>query len=395
MLKLGLEDFISSLRSFYQHRWTLRCLVSEMRLVTPIAAMIGFTDFIAHPLQSLSQWAAHIDRKWTYNFPEGSADDKKLLGNKGSLLCEMSRMGLPVPPGFVITTEACNQYYLKADFIASDLTKEIIQGVHELERITGMTFGGKLDDPQAPPLLLSVRSGAACSMPGMMDTVLNLGINDRVFSSLIACSSNPRYCFDTYRRFLQMYGEVVLGVEKTKYEEVLERAKKHRGIKFDYELNVADLQLVVDEFKKLTAYPEDPWEQLRSAIEAVFRSWFSPRAVKYRDIHSIPNDLGTAVTVQSMVFGNLNSMSGSGVAFTRNPVNGEDVFYGEYLDNCEGEDVVSGARTPENLDYLKTKMPAVHSQLVDIRNKLEKHFKDMQGIHAFIQNKTLVISYLD
>lgn len=200
----------------------------------------------------------------------------------------------------------------------------MISGVREIERATGRTFGGKLDDVNACPLLLSVRSGAAVSMPGMMDTVLNLGLNDRVFRSLVACSNNPRYCFDTYRRFLQMYGTVVLGNSGKLYEEVLDRARVRRGVRSDHELQTADLEHVLAEFKGLTAFPEDPLEQLRCAVEAVFCSWFSPRAVKYRDIHGIANDMGTAVTVQSMVFGNLNQSSGSGVAFTRNPVNGDN-----------------------------------------------------------------------
>eukprot|EP01036_Dinobryon_divergens_P024279 gene24279-32714_t len=302
-------------------------------------------------LKRLFDWT-HPDKKRIYYFSEGSAEDKNLLGNKGANLCEMFRLGLPVPPGFVITTETCTDFFNQQGKTQTQLSTVLVdqytKAIHELGNPTNNCANvGKqgiistLEQINTIPLLLSVRSGAAVSMPGMMDTILNLGINEELVLIMARLSNNPRWAFDTYRRFLSMFGTVVLGAEKSKYEEVMEKARKRRGVEYDSMLTMSDLQTVVKHFKEIATVPDDPWEQLQMAIEAVFCSWYSPRAVKYRDIHGISNDLGTAVTVQSMVYGNMNMRSGSGVAFTRNPATGEKVFYGEYLNNAEGEDVVA------------------------------------------------------
>lgn len=317
----------------------------------------------------------------------------------------MFRLGLPVPPGFVITTETCTDFFNQQGKTQTQLSTVLVdqytKAIHELEKQTGKYFGGvqvgkqgiisTLEQINTIPLLLSVRSGAAVSMPGMMDTILNLGINEELVLIMARLSNNPRWAFDTYRRFLSMFGTVVLGAEKSKYEEVMEKARKRRGVEYDSMLTMSDLQTVVKHFKEIATVPDDPWEQLQMAIEAVFCSWYSPRAVKYRDIHGISNDLGTAVTVQSMVYGNMNMRSGSGVAFTRNPATGEKVFYGEYLNNAEGEDVVAGIRTPMTVQDLQLEQPTVYDQLSHIERLLERHYRDMQDIEFTVENGVLFI----
>lgn len=346
----------------------------------------------------------HPDKKRIYFFSEGTAEDKNLLGNKGANLCEMFRLGLPVPPGFIITTETCVDYYNKSKEnanLSNLLINQYTKAVHELEKQSGKTFGGiqigktgminKMEQITTIPLLLSVRSGAAVSMPGMMDTILNLGINDELVQIMARLSNNARWAYDCYRRFIQMFGTVVYNIDKKKYDDILENIKTKRNVCCDSLLTVTDLQIVIQDFKQLAEIPSDPWEQLQLAVEAVFNSWFSPRAMKYRDIHNIAEDLGTAVTVQSMVFGNMNIRSGSGVAFTRNPGTGDKVFFGEYLNNAEGEDVVAGVRTPINVDELRLEQPHVYEQLTHIQSLLERHYRDMQDIEFTVENGVLFI----
>eukprot|EP01038_Epipyxis_sp_PR26KG_P012263 gene12263-16443_t len=348
------------------------------------------------PLDKFMDWSPK--KKRVYTFAEGTKDDSNLLGNKGSNLCEMFKLGLPVPAGFIITTETSLEYYQQqlsdsSGASSKQLIDEYSHGIKELEKQTGQTFGG-IDSAKSAeyiPLLLSVRSGAAVSMPGMMDTILNLGINDEVAIVLARFTNNVRFAYDTYRRFLQMYGTVVLQVDKESYEYILQNAKNRRGVKSDSELTADDLKIIVEEFKALAKVPEDPWEQLRLAINAVFGSWYSTRAIKYRDIHNISNELGTAVTIQCMVYGNMNNHSGSGVAFTRDPSTGIKRFYGEYLENAEGEDVVAGIRTPMTLEDLRKKQPGVYEKLCNIETALEKHYKDMQDIEFTVQNGILCI----
>eukprot|EP00600_Ochromonadales_sp_CCMP1393_P008438 CAMPEP_0174954150 /NCGR_PEP_ID=MMETSP0004_2-20121128/265_1 /TAXON_ID=420556 /ORGANISM="Ochromonas sp., Strain CCMP1393" /LENGTH=988 /DNA_ID=CAMNT_0016201933 /DNA_START=1859 /DNA_END=4825 /DNA_ORIENTATION=- len=344
-------------------------------------------------LAKLFDWA-RPHKKRVYYLNEGSIEEKSVLGNKGANLCEMYRLGMPVPPAFVITAESCLEYFKQDDEeLDKDLVAEYTKGVHEIESQTGKQFGGnfKTQHPLKPPLLLSVRSGAAVSMPGMMDTILNLGINDDIVDVLARISNNPRWAFDTYRRFLQMFGNVVLGVDKQLYEDVLQVAREKRGVPHDSLLTMADLVDVVKEFKKIATVPAEPWEQLNMAVQAVFKSWYSPRAVKYRDIHHMHEVLGTAVNIQSMVYGNMNTRSGSGVAFTRNPTTGEKEMYGEFLSNAEGEDVVSGVRTPMKLTELRTHQPQVYDSLRVIEGKLERHYRDMQDLEFTVENGTLFI----
>eukprot|EP01041_Mallomonas_annulata_P006051 gene6051-12201_t len=342
------------------------------------------------PFSKLVHWGGQSHKKRVYGFHEGSAADNNLLGNKGANLCEMSRLGLPVPPGFIITSEACLEFFHEFNNVMpGHLIDEYIKSVHEIERKSGRTFGVK--DGNTFPLLLSVRSGAAKSMPGMMDTVLNLGLNDAILEGLIAYSKNSRFAYDTYRRFLQMFGTVVLKIDHNLYENIIIKIKKDKSIENDIDLDEADLKNIANEFKAITAVPEDPWQQLKMAIEAVFSSWFSPRAQKYRNINNISDDLGTAVTIQAMVFGNMNSYSGTGVGFTRNPGTGENVFYGEYLSNAEGEDVVAGIRTPLSLDDLRVLQPAIYDELLLIEKKLEHHYRDMQDIEFTVESGKLYI----
>jgi pyruvate, orthophosphate dikinase len=300
----------------------------------------------------------------------------------------MFRLGLPVPLGFVVSTEACKEYYKQSDLTQLDehIWVEIERSVKELARQTNKYFGcqdlkGPMDpSPYATPLLLSIRSGAALSMPGMMDTILNLGINENSIHIMARMSNNLKWAYDTYRRFLYMFGTVVLGISKERYETILEDIRNRHGFQHDSQFRESDLIHITNLFKSFTPVPDDPWQQLRIAVRAVLLSWNTPRAKKYRDIHNISQELGTAIVVQSMVYGNMNNKSGSGVAFTRNPVTGEKVLYGEYLPNAEGEDVVAGIRTPLKLLDLASDQPSVYDTLVHIEKLLERHYRNMQVI---------------
>ncbi|MFO8030016.1 MAG: pyruvate, phosphate dikinase [Cyclonatronaceae bacterium] len=334
--------------------------------------------------------------KYVYVFGGGKADGdrtmKELLGGKGANLAEMSRTGLPVPPGLTITTEACDHYYKNNKQWPEGLEKQLREGIAFQEKQMGV----KLGDPKNP-LLLSVRSGAAASMPGMMDTVLNLGLNDEVVEGLAEKTGNERFAFDSYRRFIDMFGDVVMGVSHDLFEEAMEKLKNEKGIKEDTDLTAGDLRELVDRFKaiyrKKTGYmfPSDPMEQLQFAINAVFGSWNADRAVKYRKINKITGLIGTAVNIQAMVFGNMGETSGSGVLFTRNPSTGENKLYGEYLKNAQGEDVVAGIRTPKDISELKNDMPEVYDKLIKYTQKLEKAYEDMQDIEFTIQEKELYV----
>jgi pyruvate,orthophosphate dikinase len=328
--------------------------------------------------------------KYVYLFKEGNASMKQLLGGKGANLSEMINLGLPVPDGFTISTETCDAYYKNGKKYPAELQGQIDAAIIELEKKVGMKFN---DDKS--PLLVSVRSGAAVSMPGMMDTILNLGLNDKTVEALAQKSQNPRFAYDSYRRFLQMFGDVVLQVDHDKFEHILDNQKKTKGIKIDTELTVEDLKIIVQKYKDLIkaekgkSFPENPREQLIMAVDAVFSSWNNTRAITYRQLNDIKGLLGTAVNVQAMVFGNLGPTSGTGVCFTRNPSNGENKFYGEYLINAQGEDVVAGIRTPEPIARLEKDMPVVYKQLLEIRQTLEKHYKDMQDIEFTVQEGKL------
>ncbi|MEA4882094.1 MAG: pyruvate, phosphate dikinase [Clostridia bacterium] len=321
---------------------------------------------------------------------EGTGEMKNLLGGKGAGLAEMVNLGIPVPPGFTITTEVCTAYYTNDRSWPEGLTEQVDEDLSRLEKDMGARFAD-LDNP----LLVSVRSGARVSMPGMMDTILNLGLNDSTVQGLIKKSGNPRFAYDSYRRFIQMYSDVVLGVEHGLFEHALTEAKKARGAKLDTELNTEDLVGLVAEYKKIVRehtgvdFPDDPKEQLRGAIDAVFGSWNNQRAITYRKLNNIAGDWGTAVNVQAMVFGNMGETSGTGVAFTRDPATGEGVFYGEYLMNAQGEDVVAGIRTPQPISTLKDRMPEIYAELVKIYKVLENHYKDMQDIEFTIQEGRL------
>ncbi|MGB9813954.1 MAG: pyruvate, phosphate dikinase [Thermovenabulum sp.] len=331
-------------------------------------------------------------KKFVYNFKEGSAEMRNLLGGKGANLAEMMRIGLPVPPGFTVTTEACSRYFKEGEKISQDLLDEIFEHLNELENATGKKLGAKKN-----PLLVSVRSGAPVSMPGMMDTILNLGLNDESVEGLYEATGDRRFAFDCYRRFIQMFSEVVLGIEHAKFEGIIESIKKKKDVEFDTELDDKDWEEVVKLYKELILketkeqFPQDPKKQLIMAVEAVFRSWNNQRAIIYRKINKIPDDLGTAVNIQSMVFGNMGNDSGTGVAFTRNPSTGEKQLYGEFLLNAQGEDVVAGIRTPKNIEELKDLMPDVFKQLVDVCNLLEKHYKDMQDIEFTVEKGRLYL----
>ena len=320
---------------------------------------------------------------------EGRADMKNLLGGKGANLAEMTSLGIPVPPGFTITTEVCTQFYANGRRWPEGLDEEVRAAMRRLEEITGRKFG----DPEKP-LLVSVRSGARVSMPGMMDTILNLGLNDQTVEGL-ARLADARFAYDSYRRFVQMYGNVVMGVPSEEYEKLIDEVKERKGVTLDTELTAEDWKELVARFKKLTEektgkpFPNDPEEQLFGAITAVFDSWNNPRAIRYRAINKIPGDWGTAVNVQTMVFGNLGPTSGTGVAFTRDPATGKNVFYGEYLMNAQGEDVVAGIRTPEPISKLKETNPKAYEQLEEIRQILERHYKDMMDIEFTIQDGEL------
>ena len=330
-------------------------------------------------------------KKWVYLFEEGNKDMKELLGGKGANLAEMASMGIPVPPGFTITTEACHYYTENGNKFPEGAMDQVNKCLAKVEKKLGMKFGDKKD-----PLLFSVRSGAAVSMPGMMDTVLNLGLNDETVVALAKKTGNERFAYDAYRRFLQMFGDVVVGLEHHDFEEALQSVKDEKGVKLDVDLDADDLKKVVEKYKAVykkggKAFPQEPMEQLRMGIEAVFGSWNVPRAIAYRKLNDIRGLLGTAVNCQTMVFGNMGETSGTGVCFTRDPSTGENEFYGEFLMNAQGEDVVAGIRTPEPIKQLADEMPGCYKELVAIYKKLEKHYKDMQDMEFTIQDKKLYI----
>ena len=329
-------------------------------------------------------------RKWVYLFSEGDATMRNLLGGKGANLAEMTKLGLPVPQGFTITTEACTQYYEDGRKINDEIMGQIMEYITKMEEITGKKFGDKEN-----PLLVSVRSGARASMPGMMDTILNLGLNEEVVEVLAAKSGNPRWAWDCYRRFIQMYSDVVMEVGKKYFEELIDKMKADKGVTQDVELTAEDLKDLADQFKaeykeKIGEdFPTDPKEQLMGAIKAVFRSWDNPRANVYRRDNDIPYSWGTAVNVQMMAFGNMGETSGTGVAFTRDPATGEKHLMGEFLMNAQGEDVVAGVRTPQKIDQLKEVMPEVYEQFVGICHTLENHYRDMQDMEFTIEDRKL------
>ena len=328
--------------------------------------------------------------KFVYLFSEGNGQMRELLGGKGANLAEMTNLGMPVPRGFTITTEACTQYYADGEKISEEIQAQIMEYVAKLEEVTGKKFGD-LENP----LLVSVRSGARASMPGMMDTILNLGLNDIVVEKFAEKTGNRRFAYDSYRRFIQMYSDVVMEVGKKYFEELIDKMKEEKGVKMDTELDADDLKSLAEQFKaeyraKIGAeFPQDPKEQLFGAVRAVFRSWDNPRAIYYRRMNDIPASWGTAVNVQEMVFGNMGNTSGTGVAFSRNPSTGEKGLFGEYLMNAQGEDVVAGVRTPQTIDQLKRENPAVYEQFVNIVAKLEDHYRDMQDMEFTIEEGKL------
>ena len=328
--------------------------------------------------------------KWVYLFREGDKSMRDLLGGKGAGVAEMTNAGLPVPQGFTITTEACNTYYSEGKQFPEGFWDQVLEGVKDLEAQSSKGFG----DPKNP-LLVSVRSGAKFSMPGMMDTVLNLGLNDETLQGIIAATGNERFGYDAFRRFIQMFSKIVLGVDPAKFEHALEAKKQAKGVKLDTELDAADMKDLLAEFKQIikdvtgSDFPTDPFDQLRLAILAVFSSWNNDRAIAYRNFHKISHDLGTAVNVQMMVFGNMGDDSGTGVAFTRNPLTGEHKLYGEYLLNAQGEDVVAGIRTPQKIETLKDALPEVYDQFLGYGQMLEKHYKDMQDLEFTVERGKL------
>ena len=328
--------------------------------------------------------------KYVYLFKEGNAEMRNLLGGKGANLAEMTNLGLPVPQGFTITTEACTRYYTDGKVIGEDIVEQIYAALAETEKISGKKFGD-FDNP----FLVSVRSGARASMPGMMDTILNLGLNDVAVKGLANLTQNERFAYDAYRRFIQMFSDVVMEIPKPLFEKVLDEFKETKGVKFDSDLNAEDMKNIVVRFKEIykankgEEFPQDPKVQLMEAIKAVFRSWDNPRAIYYRRMNDIPSDWGTAVNVQSMVFGNMGDTSGTGVAFTRDPATGEKKLFGEYLINAQGEDVVAGIRTPQKIATLEQVMPEVYGQFVKIANTLENHYRDMQDMEYTIERGKL------
>ena len=328
--------------------------------------------------------------KYVYLFTEGSKDMRNLLGGKGANLAEMTNIGLPVPRGFTVTTEACLKYYDDGEKLNADITSEIEEKLKELEKITGKTLGDAHN-----PLLVSVRSGARASMPGMMDTVLNLGLNDTVAEGFSEVTGNPRFVYDSYRRFIQMFADVVMGFPKSSFERLFDKIKEEKHVEYDTELTAEDLQEVIgiykEEYKKHAGveFPQDPKVQLIEAVKAVFRSWNNDRAITYRRLNDIPSSWGTAVNVQEMVYGNKGETSGTGVAFTRNPATGENALYGEYLMNAQGEDVVAGIRTPQTIDTLKEVMPECYEEFKRICGILENHYRDMQDMEFTIEDGKL------
>ncbi len=328
--------------------------------------------------------------KFLYLFSEGNANMRNLLGGKGANLAEMTNIGMPVPQGFTITTEACTQYYEDGERINDEIQAQIMEYIDKLEEITGKKFGDMEN-----PLLVSVRSGARASMPGMMDTILNLGLNEQVVEVIAKQSNNPRWAWDCYRRFIQMYSDVVMEVGKKYFEQLIDEMKEKKGVTQDVELDADDLKTLADQFKaeykeKIGAdFPSDPKEQLMGAIKAVFRSWNNPRAIVYRRMNDIPGSWGTAVNVQSMAFGNMGDDCGTGVAFTRNPATGEKKLMGEFLTNAQGEDVVAGVRTPMPIQEMAEKFPEAFAQFTDVCKKLEDHYRDMQDMEFTVEHGKL------
>ena len=331
-----------------------------------------------------------MEKKYVYLFKEGNASMRNLLGGKGANLAEMTNLNIPVPTGFTVTTEACTKYYEDGRKISSEIMDQVNKCVKVLEETTGKEFGSTTN-----PLLVSVRSGARVSMPGMMDTILNLGLNDKAVEAMAKLTNNPRFAYDSYRRFIQMFSDVVMGIEKRLFEDKIDEMKDKKGVKFDTELTYEDLKDLAGQFKEIYKkekdedFPQDPKVQLVEAIEAVFRSWDNPRANVYRRLNDIPGDWGTAVNVQQMVFGNKGETSGTGVIFSRNPATGEKKIYGEYLMNAQGEDVVAGIRTPQPIAQLEEQNPAIYEQLVGIINTLENHYRDMQDMEITIEEGKL------
>ncbi len=330
------------------------------------------------------------DKKYVYLFNEGNAGMRNLLGGKGANLAEMTNIGIPVPEGFTISTEACTKYYKDGKTISRGIVDEIYAALEKIEKKTGKKFGNIEN-----PLLVSVRSGARVSMPGMMDTILNLGLNDDTVRGLSKLTGNEKFAYDSYRRFIQMFSDVVMGIEKRKFEDILDEVKETRNLEYDTDLDASDLKEIIVKFKKIynseigSGFPQQPKEQLIQAITAVFRSWDNPRAIVYRRLNDISSEWGTAVNVQSMVFGNMGETSGTGVAFTRNPATGEKSIFGEYLINAQGEDVVAGIRTPQPITKLKEDLPKCYSQFMNIAQKLENHYKDMQDMEFTIEQGKL------
>nr|MCR5331086.1 pyruvate, phosphate dikinase [Lachnospiraceae bacterium] len=331
-----------------------------------------------------------MEKKWVYLFSEGNADMRNLLGGKGANLAEMTNIGLPVPQGFTITTEACTQYYEDGKQINAEIQAQIDEYILKMEEMTGKKFGDKDN-----PLLVSVRSGARASMPGMMDTILNLGLNEDVVNTLAEKSNNPRWAWDCYRRFIQMFSDVVMEVGKKYFEELIDQMKAKKGVTQDVELTAEDLKELANQFKaeyksKLgEEFPSNPKIQLNEAIKAVFRSWDNPRANVYRRDNDIPYSWGTAVNVQSMAFGNMGDDCGTGVAFTRNPATGEKGLFGEFLTNAQGEDVVAGVRTPMKITEMAEKFPEAFEQFKDVCSILEKHYRDMQDMEFTVEHGKL------
>lgn len=328
--------------------------------------------------------------KWVYTFEEGSADMRNLLGGKGANLAEMTNLGLPIPQGFTVTTEACTDYYDKGKQISDEIREQIFSALAGLEEKQGKKFGDTEN-----PLLVSVRSGARASMPGMMDTILNLGLNDVAVEGFAAKTGNPRFAYDSYRRFIQMFSDVVMEIPKSFFERILDEIKEAKGVKFDTELDADDMKEIIGRFKAVyqdrmgKEFPQEPKEQLMEAVKAVFRSWDNERAIVYRRMNDIPGDWGTAVNVQAMVFGNMGNTSGTGVAFTRNPSTGAKGIYGEYLINAQGEDVVAGIRTPQPITRLKEDLPECYAKFIEIAGRLEDHYRDMQDMEFTIENGKL------
>ncbi len=329
--------------------------------------------------------------KWVYKFEEGNADMRNLLGGKGANLAEMTNLGMPIPQGFTVTTEACTDYYTSGKQITDEIKGQIFDALTWLEGVNGKKFGDTED-----PLLVSVRSGARASMPGMMDTILNLGLNDVSVEGFAKKTGNSRFAYDSYRRFIQMFSDVVMEVPKSFFEKIIDELKEEKGVKYDTELTAEDLKVLIERFKKVYKeamkgedFPQDPKVQLMEAVKAVFRSWDNPRAIVYRRMNDIPGDWGTAVNVQTMVFGNKGNTSGTGVAFTRNPSTGEKGIFGEYLINAQGEDVVAGVRTPQPITQLEKDLPDCYKQFMDLAMKLENHYRDMQDMEFTIEEGKL------